>query len=145
MRIWLTAILLASSTASCRPYPTLQEVDAELVQRAGEATAARAERLRRLLGRLSVPESKEQDQAMSRGFEAMVGYFRDTRDPALLDAWDGTRAEGGFANSLCESYRSLLSLPEVRQRYRDRGPDPLRRCVGLSLTRADLETVASEP
>ena len=130
---WSLLLLAALVACSCQRFPSGEAVNREMARCASERDAgARRAILSGLLTRLQTPSSSAEDAVAQYGVKRVAEHFARTGDVAVLQALDGLRLDGGFANSVCEVYRELLVKEEARQWYRATGDAPLRRCVGVS-------------
>jgi len=64
----------------------------------------------------------------------------------VLQAIDSLRIDAGFANSVCSFYRDLMDRALIPSRYTSdpASADALRRCVGLSFSKEELEMALQE-
>ena len=96
-----------------------------------------------LMDKLRYSQNVEQDRVIKSVLDSMRTQYMNTHDTNILKAIDDTPIYGGFANYVCSFYSEVLKDNVGRLRYIN-NPEPVRRCVGLSLSEAQFTSLVKE-
>ena len=135
------AALMIVVYCSDKQFPTKDEVRAQLDKyEASMDQRSRTAIIKSLLEYLKNPSNTSEDSTVRMSLRQLADIYLLKHDVTILEAVDQTNLEGGFANFVCEFYASLYSDSLFRERYRD-DATPLRRCIGLSFSEGDIDTL----
>ncbi|MEW6413228.1 MAG: hypothetical protein AB1483_12280 [Candidatus Zixiibacteriota bacterium] len=141
-RIWAEGVGCGSSSILyVGGYPTPQEIDLQ-IERYREATdpGPRVDTLKAMLKSLSNPTSVGEDMIIRGTLSELAEIYLKEHDEAILIAVDETPIQAGFANFVCDFYSNLAEDSLFRERYR-RDNGPLKRCVGISFSESEVDSL----
>jgi hypothetical protein len=124
-----------------RGFPSNKEIDAMIVKYSESKHSDRFVIITSLLTRIKSPKSATDDSTVQYAVDKLVEVYLETNDPEILEAVDLTPIDGGFANYICEFYKSIKSTKSFAERYRINSAEPLKRCVGISFTKDEFEKI----
>jgi hypothetical protein len=140
----IVVILSLSAGCTSNRFPTLKEIDNVFAQYRAENTDSKKTALiADLLKMLSNPSNVEEDHVVMYAISSLKNEYEKTGDEPILIAVDGTKIDGGFANFICEFYRSARNNRKFVQRYQN-NPERMKaieRCIGITFSEVDLREI----
>lgn len=134
----LLLISLVFYECSRSHFPTMLETGSLLENYKNELDEKRrVDIIKGLLTWISNPKNASDDNILRGTMEKLTDIYLQNHDEAILIAVDETGIDGGFANFVCEFYRSISSEDPFKKRYQ-RLSKPLERCVGISFNENEI-------
>lgn len=122
-------------------FPTMEEAGSLIEKYTNESDESRKLGiLKGLLSNLANPQNASEDNVVRSTMNKLSEIYRKNHDETILIAVDETGIDGGFANFVCEFYRSITSEDPFKKRYQQ-SPKPLERCVGISFNEDEFKNL----
>ncbi len=138
-------VFVLGLVAGCSAFPSRDTIDQMFTEAKTSASPEVRDRAYgRILKKLSTPRTVEHDAIIEYAVQRMIAEYKRTQDEAIAQSIDAVHLDGGFGTTICGFYSSVWAEKKFLARY-SALPDArhaLNRCVGISLSEAEFETIS---